>query len=160
MGLISINFVQDICTWYQRATGGTPSTLLSNLGTTSVELQKRALDILDTAVRRFVKRQSTTSGGTSTASSTTVTVLKGIKRVGFRSNIETTNIFLTGLAFFVAFLVAVAIGVALFKAGCEGAVKAGWLKSDKFQEFRNGWRIVLKGILFRIVSFQKRVHGL
>ena len=153
MGLISIGFVQDICTWYQRATGGNPSTLLSNLGTTSVELQKRAVDFLDSTVRNFVRRQSsTTTGGTSTSSSTTVTILKGIKRVGFRSNIEPTNIFLTGLAFFVAFIVAVAIGVALFKAGCEGAVRAGWLKSDKFQEFRNGWKIVLKGILFRIVS--------
>ena len=160
MGLISVSFVQDICTWYQRSTGGTPSILLANLGTQSVELQKRALDVLDTAVRRFVKRQSTTTtGGTSTSSTTTVTVLKGIERVGFRSNIETTNIFLTGLAFFVAFIVAVAIGVALFKAGCEGAVRAGWLKSDKFQEFRNGWKIVLKGILFRIVSCECSLLG-
>ncbi|KAK5239848.1 putative flavin carrier protein 3, partial [Cryomyces antarcticus] len=35
MGIIRIGFLQDICTWYQRATGGTPSSVLSNLRTTS-----------------------------------------------------------------------------------------------------------------------------
>jgi hypothetical protein len=39
----------------------------------------------------------------------------------------------------------------LFKAYCEAAVKAEWMKSDKFADFRNGWKIVLKGILFRLV---------
>ncbi|MCJ1310039.1 hypothetical protein MMC25_003700 [Agyrium rufum] len=154
MGMISIGFMQTICTWYQRATGGMPATLLSSIGVTSIELQKRALDYtMEYAHRiagRLAKRQAQGTA-TGTASTTTVTVLHGIKRVGFRAGIETTNIFLTGLAFFIAFAVAVSVGVALFKAGCEGAVRAGWLKSDKFQEFRSGWKIVLKGILYRII---------
>ena len=150
MGIVSIGFMQNILTWYQRSTGGTPSTLLTNLATTSVEVQKRSLKtpgklVMDT-YNNLSRRQSTTT----TAS--TVTILKGIKRVGFRANIETTNIFLTGLSFFVAFVVLVAVCVALFKIFCEIAVKAGWLKGDKFQDFRNGWKIVLKGILFRLVS--------
>ena len=154
MGIVSIKFMQNILTWYQRSTGGTPSTLLSNLATTSVEVQKRSLKtaerlIMDTYYA-LNRRQSTPSSTPTTAS--TLTILKGIKRVGFRANIETTNIFLTGLAFFVAFVVLVAVCVTLFKAFCELAVKAGWLKGEKFQDFRNGWKIVLKGILFRLVS--------
>jgi hypothetical protein len=41
--------------------------------------------------------------------------------------------------------------VALFKGFCEFAVKMKWMKNDKFQDFRNGWFTVLKGIMFRIV---------
>ena len=154
MGIVSIKFMQNILTWYQRSTGGTPSTLLTNLATTSVEVQKRSLKtaeklIMDTYYA-LNRRQSPSSSTTTTAS--TLTILKGIKRVGFRANIETTNIFLTGLAFFVAFVVLVAVCVTLFKVFCELAVKAGWLKGEKFQDFRNGWKIVLKGILFRLVS--------
>ena len=153
MGMVRIGFMQNILTWYQRSTGGTPSTILSNLATTSVEVQKRSLrtaeKLVMNAYHAMIKRQN--SPTTANTASTTVTVLKGIKRVGFRANIETTNIFLTGLAFFIAFVVIVAICVALFKGFCELAVKAGWLKGDKFQDFRNGWKIVLKGILFRLV---------
>jgi hypothetical protein len=58
---------------------------------------------------------------------------------------------LTGLIFFIVFCFFVAILVALFKSFCETAIKAGWMKSDKFSDFRNGWKIVLKGILFRLV---------
>jgi Transient receptor potential (TRP) ion channel len=82
-----------------------------------------------------------------------VVVVRGIDRVGFRAGIEQTNIFMTGTIFFVVFCFFVGIIIALFKAFCEVAVKNGWMKSDKFQDFRNGWKIVLKGILFRLVSF-------
>ena len=69
--------------------------------------------------------------------------------------IEQTNIFLTGLIFFVVVCCIVALCVALFKGFCEVAVKAEWMKTDKFSDFRNGWKIVLKGILFRLVSTSK-----
>ena len=158
MGIVSIQFMQNVLTWYQRSTGGTPSTLLSTLATTSVEVQKRSLKVAEKLVMKayheMAKRQTTTAttSTTTTSSATTVSVLRGIKRVGFRAGIETTNIFLTGLAFFIAFVVIVTLCVALFKGACEVAVRAGWLKGEKFQEFRNGWKIVLKGILFRLVS--------
>lgn len=80
-------------------------------------------------------------------------LVQGIKRVGFRAKIETTNIFLTGLIFFMIFVFFTAVCVMLFKAFCEIAVKAGWFKGDKFEDFRTGWRVVLKGILFRLVSY-------
>lgn len=148
MGIIHVGFLQDVATWYQRATGGTPSTLLSNLNTASVEVQKRSLEFLS----KVVKRTGNANAPASSAAKTIV--VSGIKRVGFRAKIEISNIFLTGLMFFMIFLALTAICVALFKGFCELAVKAGWFKGDKFEEFRTGWKVVLKGILFRIVSLQ------
>lgn len=154
MGIVRIKFVQDICTWYQRATGGKPSTLLSTLATTSVQVQKRSLDVVpDMAKRAYAQMLKRSNSNSGVAETTKLIIVKGIKRVGFRAKIEATNIFLTGLIFFIAFVVIVALAVALFKGICELAVKAGWLKGHKFQEFRNGWKVVLKGILFRLVRF-------
>jgi hypothetical protein len=99
------------------------------------------------AIHEISKR--TNAGSTGTGK---VVVVQGIKRVGFRAKIETTNIFLTGLIFFIIFVFLTAVCVALFKAFCEAAVKAGWFKGDKFEDFRTGWRVVLKGILFRLVG--------
>ena len=151
LGIIRIGFLESICTWYQRATGGKPSTLLSNLSTASVEVQKRSLE----AQRAVLRAAHALSKRADTAGSTTanhVVIVQGIKRVGFRAKIETTNIFLTGLIFFMIFVFFTALCVMLFKGFCELAVKAGWFKGDKFEDFRTGWRVVLKGILFRLVS--------
>lgn len=148
MGIIRITFLQDICTWYQRSTGGTPSTLLSTLATASVNVQKRSVEVVHSlflrAYDQMVKRATSSEAAP-------VVVVQGITRVGFNALIEPTNIFLTGLIFFMVFVVLTALGVALFKAFCEGAVKAGWFQGNKFEDFRNGWKIVLKGILFRLV---------
>lgn len=156
MGIIRVGFLQDTATWYQRATGGTPSLILSDLGTFSVEVQKRSLRAAYGMVKRGVqvghqllKRQSSDSGDTSSASSPVI--VRGIERVGFRAGIEPTNIFLTGYMFFVIFVVGVILGVIAFKYICEALVKSGRLKSNKFQDFRNGWTTVLKGIMYRIV---------
>ncbi|CAK4033298.1 Flavin carrier 2 [Lecanosticta acicola] len=145
MGIIRVGFLQTLATWYQRATGGTPSTILSNLSSASVEVQKRSLDALYGLVKR------TNAGASSNTDSSTQVVIRGIKRVGFRAGIEPTNIFLTGYIFFLIFVIFVVLGVVLFKFICEGLVKAGKMKGDKFQDFRNGWTTVLKGILFRMV---------
>ncbi|KAG8529548.1 uncharacterized protein KY384_006185 [Bacidia gigantensis] len=157
MGIVRVGFLQKLCTWYQRSTGGTPSSILSNLQKASVEVQKRSLGkrSIDTTHRLFmrayneiVKRAGSDTGSSAKAKTVVVT---GIERVGFRAKIESTNIFLTGLIFFIVFVALTAICVALFKAFCEGAVKAGWFKGDKFEDFRTGWKVVLKGILFRLV---------
>ena len=153
LGIIRVKFLQAICTWYQRSTGGTPSNILSNLSTASVEVQKRSLDTTYAFVKRAAHHLSKRVGSDvgAASSSTKTVVVKGIERVGFRAQIEPTNIFLTGLIFFMIFVVFTAVCVALFKAFCEVAVKAGWFKGDKFEDFRTGWRVVLKGILFRLV---------
>lgn len=153
LGIIRIGFLESVCTWYQRATGGTPSTLLSNLNTASVEVQKRSLKISERLVMRAAHEISKrTNNPSTTATAGKVVVVQGIKRVGFRAKIESSNIFLTGLIFFMIFVFLTAICVMLFKGFCEIAVKAGWFKGDKFEDFRTGWRVVLKGILFRLVS--------
>ena len=150
MGIVDINFMQTVCTWYQRATGGTPSTIIANLQVQSVDVYRRSLE----TAASLLGRSTNTLGprDTSPSASLQQPVVAGIERVGFREGIEPTNIFLTGLGFFVAFMVAVGLGVCIFKGGIEFAARRGWIKSDKFQDFRNGWKIVLKGILFRIVS--------
>ncbi|KAJ5905308.1 uncharacterized protein N7473_002224 [Penicillium subrubescens] len=149
MGIIHVSFLQTICTWYQRATGGTPSTVLSQLGDTSVEvLKRRKRDFIEPAINLIKRATSIISKRDS--SSQKLIVVRGIERVGFRANIEETNIFLTGLIFFVVFVCLVVIIVTSFKGICELLVKHGKMKSDKFQDFRNGWKVVTRGILFRL----------
>ncbi|KAI9800651.1 MAG: hypothetical protein M1825_003973 [Sarcosagium campestre] len=149
MGIMRVTFLQKVFTWYQRATGGTPSNLFGTLTSVSVEIQKRspamAHKMFMAAYEQFTKR----ADGPDTAPAESVLV-KGIKRVAFRANIESSNLFMTGLVFFIIFVVLVVLCVAAFKGICEGAVKAGWMDSDKFLDFRNGWMTVLKGIMFRI----------
>lgn len=158
MGIIRLGFLQDIATWYQRSTGGTPSQVLSDLSTESVQVEKRSIEYVQKLMVRslyqlhdqLVKRASTSSDATNTV------IVRGIDRVGFRANIELTNIFMTSYIFLVIFVIFVVLGVLLFKAICEGLSKAGKLNGDKFQDFRNGWTTVLKGILFRVVSINPR----
>lgn len=152
MGIIHISFLQAIMTWFQRSTGGTPATLLSELSKTSVEVQKRSLDVTHKlfmrAYHEMVKRSNQDSQNNEPSK---VVIVKGIDRVAFRARIESTNVFMTGLTFFILFAIFVAIGVAAFKGFCEVAAKNGWMKGDKFQDFRNGWLTVLKGIMYRLV---------
>ena len=150
MGIIRIGFLQSIRTWYQRATGGTPTFYLSTLTTSSVEVQKRSTEVGSGLIRR-VANLVNRAAASSTTDAGKVIIVRGIDRVGFRAGIEQTNIFLTGLIFFLVFCFFVTLLVALFKAFCETAIKFDWMKSNKFSDFRNGWKIVLKGILFRLV---------
>ncbi|KAI1501501.1 hypothetical protein F5X99DRAFT_201720 [Biscogniauxia marginata] len=158
MGIINVDFMQDIFTWYQRATGGTPSTIFDSLTTVSVQVEKRALDALPgaavnlyrrsaamipRAVGAIAKRANITTGSGSY-------LVYGIQRVAFKAGIETTNLFMTGLVFFCLLVLFTIIAVAAFKGFCELAAKQRWIKSDTFLEFRNGWLTVLKGILFRL----------
>lgn len=159
MGIIRVGFMQSIATWYQKSTGGTPETILNTLSTTSVEVLKKR-----TTSNRFAKRtvettiklltrahEELTKRASSTDTTPAIHIVKGIRRVAFRAGMEATNVFLTGLAFFCIFIVFTMIFVALFKGYCEVAIRARWMKSDKFQDFRNGWLTVLKGIMFRMV---------
>ncbi|KIW00120.1 uncharacterized protein PV09_08302 [Verruconis gallopava] len=158
MGIIRVGFLQTMATWYQRATGGTPSTYLSTLGTTSVsvEKKKRSLETALTAAYHIGKRSfnwlaKRTNAQLTNSENLQVVTVRGIERVGFVARIEITNIFFTGYVFFVIFVIFVIIGVVAFKYICEGLVRAGKMKPDKFTDFRNGWKLVLKGILYRVV---------
>lgn len=170
MGIIRVGFLQTLATWYQRATGGTPSTYLSTLSTASVQVQKRGLVMrsLDYLSKRTVnvmnhaathsiraasalaKRQSSDDDDPASHIGE-VKVVRGIERVGFRAKIEQTNIFMTGVIFFIFILLLVAVLVALAKVVLDLLAKRNAIKADRFSEFRAGWKIVIKGILFRLV---------
>lgn len=151
MGIIRVGFMQTICTWYQRATGGTPSTILSELSTTSVEvLKKRSIDPAASLMKRSSGSLLKRAGGEDGPAQNSQTVVRGIERVGFRAGIENSNIFMTGLIFFIVFVAVVLLLVALFKGVCEFLARSGKMKNDKFQDFRNGWKVVARGILFRL----------
>jgi hypothetical protein len=153
MGIIRVEFLQKMATWYQRATGGEPTTHLSQLSFKSIQVQKRslrrALEFTTGAAGRLMARSN--AAATEAQAGGDRLVLHGIQRVGFKAKIETTNIFFTGYTFFVIFVLFTVIGVVAFKFMCEGLVKMGRLRGNKFVDFRNGWQTVLKGILFRVV---------
>lgn len=163
MGIIKVDFMQDILHWYIQATGGTPSNLFGVLSEVSVQVMKRSLDVVQTQgsraamygfdAPRLVSRSLETRSNSQGLGGPTQTIIKvsGIHRVAFKGEVEATNFFMTGLAFFIAFLALVALGVMIFKGLCEGAAKMGWIKGSKFLDFRNGWLTVLKGIMYRLV---------
>lgn len=144
LGLIKLEFMQSILTWYQRATGGTPSRLFDSLSDVSVAVQKRTLLVLPATASRALRRGVVRNDSGSF-------VVFGIQRAAFRAGIEPTNTFLTMIGFFVVLLFAAAISVIFMKIACEAAVRARWVngRSERTLEFRNGWRTILKGVLFR-----------
>jgi len=165
MGIIRVGFMQDIFTWYQRATGGTPESILYNVRQVSVEVQKRSLQAASTSIDLFKRSaammpRSITepighAAGALAKRANIQTedgtyIVYGIQRVAFKSRIETTNLFMTGLTFFCIFVVITCLAIAAFRGVCELCVRQKWMAPDKFLEFRNGWMTVLKGILFRL----------
>lgn len=149
MGIISVGFLQKMATWYLRATGGTPSSYLSQLATTSVNVAKRSLDVEEPIGRSLTKRTNTLTNSDSGVLS--VITVRGITRVGFLADVEKTNIFFTAYIFVIIFILFAMISVYLFKFVVDWLVKSGKLKHDRFQDLRNGWKLMLKGILYRVV---------
>ncbi|KAL2255654.1 hypothetical protein VTK26DRAFT_2940 [Humicola hyalothermophila] len=166
MGIIHVEFMQDIFTWYQRATGGTPATIFQTVQHISVQVEKRAVDFagigmglarrsfammprtISEPISNLMKRELIKRGNIRTDSGSYL--VYGIQRVAYRAGIETTNLFLTSLVFFCILVVIVTLCVAAFKGLLELAAKKKWIAGDTFVDFRNGWLTVLKGIHFRL----------
>jgi hypothetical protein len=134
LGIIRVGFLQQLATWYQKATGGTPSTIIANLENISVLVSKRAVGLFRRA----------------TSQSTDVTV-HGIDRVAFVADMESSNLFLTGLIFFLIFVLFTVVGVTIFRVVCKFAIKAKLMKKDRFLNFREDYAVTLKGIIYRIL---------
>ncbi|AMD20564.1 HDL180Cp [Eremothecium sinecaudum] len=80
-----------------------------------------------------------------------ILVLHGIQRVAFKAGIELSNVFLTGIAFLVLFVVAIVVCLVLFKIIVELLTKARIIKEhSKFVEYKRSWGSIIKGTLFRI----------
>ena len=126
MGLIDVKFMQDIFRWYIQSTGGTPTLFITN-PTIAVLVQKRA-KVLHNRVRDYVMSSANHLLArqiqyTSAQSTSTLMVLRGIKRVGFQAGIEQTSIVLTGFTFFVLICFVLALIFALIKLGISMLIK-------------------------------------
>ncbi|KAF5573745.1 calcium-related spray [Fusarium pseudoanthophilum] len=149
MGIIRMGWMQDIFTWYDRATGGKPARLFDNLATASVQVVKRSLESIPGAAA-LIRRDFAFSKRGNIELETGSFLVYGIQRVAFRSHIETTNLFLTAIVFFGIFTVFACILVFLFKLVLDLCAKQAWIKRERFLEFRTEWRTILKGILLRL----------
>lgn len=156
MGIIRVGFIQSAVTWYQRATGGTPSDLFNDLKDQSVQVAKRSSMAVVEGANMFKRAALSTAPAAGLAKRANIEsdnggyIVYGIQRVAFRAKIETSNLVLTGLTFFIVLALIVCIAVAAFKGICELLAKKGMIAHDKFLEFRNGWLTILRGILFRV----------
>lgn len=155
MGIIRIGFLQNIFHWYVQATGGTPTNLMNNLDRVSVNIQKRSMPVMQQSVSLAARGLNSiwkrSNNDNQINQDTTSITVSGIERVSFKSKVEITNFFLTGLSFFIAFIVTVAIGVALFKYFSELFIRLKWIHGTKFQQFRAQWLTCLKGIMYRLI---------
>jgi hypothetical protein len=115
------------------------------------------------AVRRSgaIFKRATSSNTTSSASSVTTNekdpnlasmtlVLRGMQRVAYLANIELSNVFLTGITFFIVLGIIIILVLAAFKGIIELLVKMGAIHHDKFMDYRQNWRVITKGVLFRL----------
>ncbi|KAK1990166.1 TRP-domain-containing protein [Colletotrichum falcatum] len=153
MGIVRLGWMQTLCTWYQRATGGEAARLLDEVRSVSVQVSKtkRSLDAVAARTAGPVRRGLAALARRANIKLENGSFLVfGIQRVAFKSRIETTNLFLTGLIVYCAFVLFTVIGVAAFRYGTEIAAKNNWTKRDRFAEFRRDWKTTLKGILFRL----------
>ncbi|KAK6455167.1 uncharacterized protein RJT20DRAFT_151230 [Scheffersomyces xylosifermentans] len=141
MGLIRVQFMQNIFRWYVQSTGGTPTLFFT--GTTKQILVQRALDYLDGLHKRALNF--------GLKSNTNLFVLRGIKRIGYNSKIEPTSIVVTGFTFFILvgyLLVAILVVV---KSVLELLIRMRKINARAFTSFRLQFPTILKGSILRYI---------
>lgn len=141
MGILRVKWMQRIFTWYIRATGGGPSNILVTATRISVNIQRRSLNLIK---RALVKRSTSETNG--------ILELRGVDRVAYKAKIETSNIFITGLTYFVLFMIFGCLVVVLFKYVADFLVKRKTIPEEKFLRFRTKWQKILKGVLYQMVT--------
>lgn len=139
MGLVHADFLTKLCTWFQRATGGTASDLIYST-TKSVYMAKRAVGSL-------AKRAATTTEGGSEQT------VRGIERVGYRIDIPSSNIFLTGYVIFYFVALIVTLG-AIFLCFVLPAIakKANNSKLDNAAGATAEWKTYMRGTFYRLAA--------
>ncbi|SMN21535.1 similar to Saccharomyces cerevisiae YGL139W FLC3 Putative FAD transporter, similar to Flc1p and Flc2p [Maudiozyma saulgeensis] len=142
MGLIYIHFMQKIFRWYVEATGGTPALYLTS--TSQSVLTQRSWDYLKN-IQLFKRAENVLYGNVNTL------IFRGIKRLGYSMGIENTSIVCTGFTFFVLCGYVLAGFIMVCKYSIYLAQRAGWVKPQKFREFNQNWRVILKGSLLRYI---------
>jgi flagellar biogenesis protein FliO len=142
MGLVGVQCLQTISTWFQRATGGTPSKVLTQTDEYSVIMQKRSY-----VPRSIVSRMTdlTKNGGE--------VEVRGIERVGFRINIEPTNIFMTSYLFFYFVTVVFLLVILFLKIVLPRlARRSKTAKLERTMVVSSDWKDFMRGSLYRLAS--------
>ncbi|KAL3448246.1 hypothetical protein BJX65DRAFT_307112 [Aspergillus insuetus] len=108
MGIVHAEFLEKVCTWYQRSTGGTADQLMETMSTHMVHVLKKR-DVLP-ATAALAKRAD------SETSTPTDVIVRGLSRVSFRAGIEQTNFFLTVIILFAFITLITVILISIWKA--------------------------------------------
>ncbi|KAJ6443421.1 Demethylmenaquinone methyltransferase [Purpureocillium lavendulum] len=152
MGIVRIGWMQRALTWYQRATAGRASRIFDSLGAVSVQVLRRGLAIGETGWTRTAKPDtaSALAKRDNILNESGSYVVTGVQRVAFRAGIETTNLFMTGVAFFYFFALFVVLSIVLAKAACELGNRRNLVEHKRFAYFRSYWLDILKGTIVGI----------
>lgn len=140
MGLIKVDFMQNIFRWYIASTGGVPTLHLTSK-TVSI-LTQRGLGSLAPLYKRA---NNVLYGNANTL------IFRGIERLAYRIGIENSSVVVTGFTFFVLCGYILAGIIIECKLMFDFLIKIGWLKQTRFLEFRRNWRNILKGALLRYI---------
>lgn len=134
LGIVRSDALQTIATWFQRATGGIPSAVMTSAGSISVVLQKRS----------SIHRRDAEPGRQ--------ILLRGIERVGIRDSIELTNIFMTGYLFyyFITAVVVACVGLVLVVRAVLAKKQTLLPKLDRAVTVTADWKTVLRSTFFRL----------
>ncbi|OQE90387.1 hypothetical protein PENNAL_c0012G05534 [Penicillium nalgiovense] len=134
LGIVRSDALQTIATWFQRATGGIPSAVMTSAGSISVVLQKRS----------SIHRRDAEPGRQ--------ILLRGIERVGIRDSIELTNIFMTGYLFyyFITAVVVACVGLVLVVRAVLAKKQTLLPKLDRAVTVTANWKTVLRSTFFRL----------
>lgn len=141
MGLIRVQFMQDIFRWYVQSTGGSPTTYFK--GTTKQILVQRAFDIVRNQVKRGLDF--------GLDSNFNLIVLRGIKRIGYNSHIEPTSIVVTGFTFFIIIGYLLVGVLFIFKQVVDLLIHIKKLNPNSFNYFRRSFGSIMKGTVLRYV---------
>jgi uncharacterized membrane protein len=153
LGIIEVDFMQDIIYWYVQSTGGQVSSVLSNKEIISISVQK-----LKHLVKRAITATSASDDTTTDTEayytdeynlSSKTLVLRGIQRVAFLANIEISNLFMTGIIFFLFIGFVLICLISTFRGICEILIRSGAIKNHRFSYFRSHWHLIIKGSLYR-----------
>lgn len=145
VGVIRVGWMQKVFTWYIKSSGGTPSTILSSSDVNIILAKRSFIPQIADNVSNIVKR------AISIDPTTKVETFTGINRVAYRASIEITNLFVNSITWFLILLAVAAATLLLFRATVHQLAKRGKLAPDKFVDFRQGWKVVLKGMIYRII---------
>ncbi|RLV94193.1 putative flavin carrier protein 3 [Spathaspora sp. JA1] len=150
MGLIKVQFMQDIFRWYVQATGGTPTTYFKGV-TQQILVQKRNLQsmVMDAMTRSDLVKRTVDF---TLKSNKNLTILRGIKRIGFNSGIEPTSIVATGFTFFVIIGYLLVVVLVLTKSIIILLSRFNKINPKSFSLFRTHFNSMIKGTLLRYIS--------